>query len=373
MDSLLQRTRIPVYLLTGYLGSGKTTLLASWLKDMELSESALIINEVGEVGLDQHILNMATEDVTLMANACVCCTGLPGLVEALADLFWARLQRKIKPFKSVVIETTGLADPQPILRIFKQDSLLSERYWLAGVIAAFSATSGSRTVALHPEAMSQLATADLVIVTKTDLVQQAALAGLAASVSALNPRATLAMSGKASLTAGSMLSMLGLRPAVDQEPLAPVPGSLGGGAPTHSHHNEHASKHHSARTAFLALPGALKRQTLGLQLGLWIGKHQDQLLRLKGMVRMDDGSVVTVQWANGDAGADIAPFGRVGELPGAVQMGLTVIAEEAFDFPAGEALVRLLIDRQSDRFADPAEHFNQSVDGELRGFTGDDV
>jgi G3E family GTPase len=277
-----------------------------------------------------------------MANACVCCTGLPGLAEALADLFWARLQRKIKPFTSVVIETTGLADPQPVLQIFKEDSLLRERYRLAAVIATFSATSGSRTVTLHPEAMSQVTTADLVVVTKTDLVQPAELAGLAASVSALNPRAGLAMSGTARLTAGSMLSMLASYPSTDEEPPASVVGSLDGLALKHSHNHHHALTHHSARTAFLALPGALKRQTLAMQLGLWIGKYESQLLRLKGMVRMDDGSVVTIQWATGDAGADIAPFGRAGDLPLAAPMGLTVIAEAAFDFSAGQTLVRLL-------------------------------
>lgn len=343
MDSTLQRKRIPVYLLTGYLGSGKTTLLASWLKQTELSESALIINEVGEVGLDQHLLSTATEGVTLIANACVCCTGLPGLAEALADLFWARLQRKIKPFESVVIETTGLADPQPILQIFEQDSLLNERYRLAGVIVTFSAISGSRTVALHPEAMSQISTADLVIVTKTDLMPQAELAGLAASVSALNPRANLVMSGRASLTAASMLSMLASRPAQDQQPPALVTGSIDNEAAANSHNHPHASAHHSARTAFLALPSVLKRHTLALPLGLWIRKHESHLLRLKGLVSLDDSSVVTVQWACGDAQADIAPFGRVDQLPLRAQLGLTVIAQQDFDFSANEALVRLLV------------------------------
>jgi G3E family GTPase len=340
MGSALQRTRIPVYLLTGYLGSGKTTLLASWLKEIELSESALIINEIGEVGLDQHLLNVATEGVTLVANTCVCCTGLPGLGEALADLFWARLQLKIKPFQAVVIETTGLADPQPIVKIFKQDSLLNERYRLAGVIVTFSATSGSRTVILHPEAISQLANADLVIITKTDLVPQANLAGLVASVSALNPGGRLAMSGKASLTAGSMLSMLPSHLAVDQEPATPVSGCFEDIDPGRSH--SHPSAHHSAKTVFLPLSSPLDRRTLALQLSPWILKHEAHLLRLKGMVSLQDGSVLTLQWAYGDAQADIAPFGRVSESPPTVQMGLTVIAGEDFDFSAGETLIRLL-------------------------------
>lgn len=345
MDSILHRARIPVYLLTGYLGSGKTTLLASWLKEIELSESALIINEVGEVGLDQHLLNVATEDVTLVANTCVCCTGLPGLSEALADLFWARLQLKIKPFRSVIIESTGLADPKPIMQIFKQDSLLNERYRLAGVIVTFSATSGSRTVVLHPEAMSQLTLADLVIITKTDLVPKADLAGVTASVSVLNPGAKLALSGKASLTARSMLSMLPPRLAVDQAPATTVSGCFEDIHSGRSHSHLHASAHHFAKTVFLPLPRPLKRRTLALRLGLWILKHENHLLRLKGMVSMEDGSVLTLQWAYGDAQTDIALFGRVSESPSTVQMGLTVIAEEDFDFSACQALILLLESR----------------------------
>jgi G3E family GTPase len=342
MDSILQRARIPIYLLTGYLGSGKTTLLASWLKDVELSESAVIINEIGEVGLDHHLLNVATEGVTLVANTCVCCTGLPGLGEALADLFWARLQLKIKAFQAVIIETTGLADPQSIVQLFQQDTLLNERYRLAGVIVTFSATGGSQTAVLHAEAMSQLAAADIVIVTKTDLLPQADLAGLAASVGALNPNAKLAMSSKASLTARSMLSMLPARIASDQELSASVSRGAEDIDPGRSHGHHHASMHHSAKTVVLPLPHPLKRRTLALRLSLWILKHEIHLLRLKGMVSMDDGSVLTLQWAYGDVQADIALFGRVSESPLTMQMGLTVIAEGSFNFSAGEALILLL-------------------------------
>lgn len=341
MNNVFQNAKIPAYLLTGYLGSGKTTLLASWLREEELSESALVINEIGEVGLDQHLLNAATEGLTLVANACVCCTGLPALSEALADLFWARLQRKIRPFRSVIIETTGLADPEPIVQIFKHDSLLNERYRLAGVVVTISATSGFRTLDMHPEAISQMTAADLVIITKTDLVPQAVLDELAATVVAFNPNAKLALSSKASLTAGSMLSMLPAS-AVHQEPITPMPERAEASDPELGHHHQHAAALHSAETLFLALPRPLERRTLALQLGLWILKHEARLLRVKGMVTIQDDFVVTVQWAHGDPQADIAPFGRGLGFPPTVQMGLTVIAEKEFDPGAGQALVVLL-------------------------------
>ena len=142
-----QPSRIPVYLLTGYLGSGKTTLLAIWLQAKELAQSALIINEVGEVGLDQHALRGMVESAALVANACICCTGLPGLEEALTELFWSRLHRKIEPFAAVIIETTGLADPLPIVQACGRDALLRERYRLAGVVTTLSATSGLQVLA----------------------------------------------------------------------------------------------------------------------------------------------------------------------------------------------------------------------------------
>jgi G3E family GTPase len=345
MDSIIQRARIPVYLLTGYLGSGKTTLLAAWLQEVELADSALIVNEIGEVGLDQHLLNAATEDVTLVDKTCVCCTGLPGLGEALADLFWARLERKTKAFQTVIIETTGLADPKPIVQLLKRDSLLNERYRLAGVIATFSAVTGSRTVVTHPEAMSQLTTADLVVITKIDLLPQSDLAGLAASVSAVNPNAKLAMSGKASLSANEMLSMLPTRLVADLEPTNSVLELVEHSDPRHSHRHGDGSFNHAVQTVFLPLPHSLKRHTLALQLRLWICKHGNHLLRLKGMVRIDDGSVLILQWAYGDVEADIAPFGRVSESFPAMRMGLTVIASEDFDFSAAETLSLLLESR----------------------------
>ena len=106
--------RIPVYLLTGYLGSGKTSLLKAWLGQDAFKDAALVINELGEVGLDNQLLSGATESAALVASACVCCTGLPGLAEALEDLFWARLERRMPRFPNLVIETTGLAEPGPV-------------------------------------------------------------------------------------------------------------------------------------------------------------------------------------------------------------------------------------------------------------------
>jgi G3E family GTPase len=165
--------RIPVYLLTGYLGSGKTSLLKNWLTQPEFKNAALIINELGEVGLDNRLLSAAIEPSsasTLIANACVCCTGLPGLEQALEDLFWARLERRIPKFDCVVIETTGLAQASPIIDTFARHELLAERFELAAIVTCVSATTADKVLDHFDEARDQLQCASVVVLTKIDLL-----------------------------------------------------------------------------------------------------------------------------------------------------------------------------------------------------------
>ena len=318
-------TRIPVYLLTGYLGSGKTTLLATWLQEKELAASALIINEIGEVGLDQHVLRGTTESAALVANACICCSGLPGLEQALADLFWARLQRKMAPFTNVIIETTGLADPKPIAALFNTDTLLRERYRLAGIVTTLSATSGLHVLSQHNEAVSQVNTANLVIITKTDMVSQADVAALQVVIRRLNPAAGLLTSARASLHAQTMLAELAKHPTKEASEVKTLPLDA-----HHKHDLAHAH-HHGARTIFFPLPNPLKRQAFFAQLELWIRKHEASLLRIKGLIQINDGALVTVQWSLGDRQADMVPFSTAADPAHALRTGLTVIALKNFD------------------------------------------
>ncbi len=328
--------RIPVYLLTGYLGSGKTTLLAAWLQDKELAESALIINEIGEVGLDQHVLRGMSESAALVANACICCTGLPGLEQALADLFWARLQRKMAPFANVIIETTGLADPTPIAALFNTDALLRERFRLAGIVTTLSATSGLQVLVRHSEAMSQVRTANLVIVTKTDVVATADVTALQLAVRNVNTQAGLVTSARASLPAQTMLSLLAEYPRTETSEVKTVPhdaSDTDDHVHDHRHDSAHDGTHHGARSVFFPLPDPLKRQAFWTQLGRWIRKHQASLLRIKGLVLINDGSLVTVQWSLGDSHADMALFSTAADPAHRLRTGLTVIAHQDFNAP----------------------------------------
>jgi G3E family GTPase len=205
--------RIPVYLLTGYLGSGKTSLLKNWLKQPELKNAALIINELGEVGLDHQLLRAAIEPSsasTLIANTCVCCTGLPGLEQTLEDLFWARLERRVPKFDCVVIETTGLAQASPIIQTMASNELLAARFTLTAIVTCVSATTTDQVLNLD-EARDQLNCASVVVLTKVDLLDSGKVDEIASKLGnrlrSHDSNAAVLHSSNASLSANEILRL----------------------------------------------------------------------------------------------------------------------------------------------------------------------
>ena len=183
--------RIPVLVLTGFLGSGKTTLLNALLKSPALADAAVIVNEFGEIGIDHLLVETAFEDAVLLKCGCICCTVRGDLVDTL-DVLWSRRARgEIPPFARVVIETTGLAEPGPILRTLMTDAGIAEHYRLDGIVSTVDAVNGESQLDRQPESVQQAAMADRLVLTKTDLADASRIERLTARLKELNPAAPL--------------------------------------------------------------------------------------------------------------------------------------------------------------------------------------
>ncbi|MBM3620101.1 MAG: GTP-binding protein [Alphaproteobacteria bacterium] len=180
---------IPVSLLTGFLGSGKTTVLNHLLQCPELSNTVVVINEFGEIGLDHELIESSTEDLVLLKSGCLCCTIRGDLIDVLRSLAHRRAHDEITRFDRVVIETTGLADPAPILHTLMTDPVLAQHYRLEGVITVVDAAVGMATLDRQIESVKQAAVADRLLLTKTDLVDSETRGALVERLKALNPAA----------------------------------------------------------------------------------------------------------------------------------------------------------------------------------------
>jgi G3E family GTPase len=183
--------RMPVTILTGFLGAGKTTLLKRFLAAPEGRGTAVIINEFGAVGIDDQLVRASSEETVLLGNGCVCCTTRSDLQVALRRLVAERERGLIPDFRQVVIETSGLADPGPLLQTFATDRALGGEFSVEVVLAVIDAATGPPTLDWSAEARKQVILADQLVVTKTDLVAPEALDGLLQRLQGLNPRATV--------------------------------------------------------------------------------------------------------------------------------------------------------------------------------------
>lgn len=183
--------RIPVTVLTGFLGSGKTTLLNKLLRRPELADTAVIINEFGEIGLDHLLVEKSDDEGMVTLNSgCLCCTVRGDLVRTMSELFLKRAKGEVSQFKRMVVETTGLADPAPILHTLMTDPLLATRYRLDGVVTTVDGVNGASTLDNHEEAVKQAAVADRLLLTKVDIADAPKLDELKHRLQHLNPGAS---------------------------------------------------------------------------------------------------------------------------------------------------------------------------------------
>ena len=179
----------PVTLLTGFLGSGKTTLLNRLLQHPSMQETAVLINEFGAVSIDHLLIREASENIMVMSNGCICCSVAGDMVQALRDLYFKRANGEVPDFKRVVIETTGLADPAPIMHTLIEMPLVAARYSFSGIVTTVDAVHGDQQLNDHFESVKQAAVADRIVLTKTDATTRQNIDQLRARLLALNPGA----------------------------------------------------------------------------------------------------------------------------------------------------------------------------------------
>jgi G3E family GTPase len=274
---------VPVSVITGFLGSGKTTLLASLLRDPALARTAVIVNEFGEVGLDHLLVEGSDEEIVLLDGGCVCCSVRGDLVRTAGDLLARRAAGAIAPFERIVIETTGLADPAPILQALMTDPAIGGSLCLDTVITTVDAAAGAATLDAHRESVKQAAIADRIVVTKTDLSDPAAN-GLFERLRALNPAAhkLTAVHGAVDasrLFGGGMCDAQApdARRWLSTEAMPRRPADHG--------HDHTADRHDGAVTSFcLRRSTPLRAVTLTLFLQVLAEHCGARLLRLKGLV-----------------------------------------------------------------------------------------
>jgi len=183
--------RTPVSIITGFLGSGKTTLLNRLLQDPGMAGAAVIINEFGEIGLDHLLVATPSENTVLLSSGCICCTVRGDLVDTLRDLFSRRADGTLPAFDRVVIETTGLADPVPIIQTVVTDEKVAPRFVLDSVVTLVDGVNGALQLDQQPESVKQAAVADRLLITKADLAPPATIEALRARLAHINPGAQI--------------------------------------------------------------------------------------------------------------------------------------------------------------------------------------
>jgi G3E family GTPase len=276
----------PVNLITGFLGSGKTTLLQRLLADPALSDTAVLINEFGEVGLDHHLLERIDDTMVLLRSGCLCCTIRGELSAAIKDLHSKRERGIVPAFRRLVVESTGLADPFPILSTIHADPVLKHHFRLGNVITTVDAVNGLGQLARQAESVKQIAVADRLVLTKTDLADGPTVAALTARLLRLNPSAPLWRSAEDGVDANVLLShdLFALAGKSDQARrwfAAEVDGQA-----AHGHHHD-VNRHGDSIHAFaLTLDGALDWTMFGIWLTMLLNRHGQAVLRVKGILNV---------------------------------------------------------------------------------------
>ncbi|HEX3884570.1 MAG TPA: GTP-binding protein [Stellaceae bacterium] len=299
------RDILPTTVLTGFLGSGKTTLLRRVLASPDFADTAVVINEVGEISIDHYLVDFVEGNVVELPGGCLCCAVREDLAKTLRELIDRRDAGTVRPFRRVVIETTGLADPAPILYTLGADPMLDQRLSLARVVTLVDAVNGAASLARYAEAARQIAVADAIVVSKTDLAPLSA--ELEARLDALNPGAERINNAPSPPLRGGegwgeVGDSTGARPphpptALRRAPPSPPNGRRGSeaailfGAGARQYTvpaPPHAAHSHDIDTFAVILGGKISRLDFAVALGGLAQQRGYDLLRVKGLVAFAD-------------------------------------------------------------------------------------
>ncbi len=290
--------KIPVSLITGFLGSGKTTLISKLLLHPNMRRVAVVINEIGEIGIDHDLVTMSSENITLLANGCICCSVRTDLQETLRELFAQRRVGEVFDFDRVIVETTGLADPAPVVQTLASDTLLAAHYRLDGLITLVDGLHGVGQIEQQTEAVKQIAIADKILVTKTDLATDENLTILCQKIRQLNsespiefirhgevdPLALVDLGLSSARASQKTLQFLG--EALDDKASIDIAGRYLG--------QKSAAHNTTVKTLSLRFKAPFEWLSFSAALELLTTLRGPDLLRIKGIVNVD-GEPVVVQ------------------------------------------------------------------------------
>jgi G3E family GTPase len=273
---------IPVNVITGFLGSGKTTLLQRLLRSPGMSRTVVLINELGEIGLDHLLVERVDEALVLLQNGCICCSIRNDLKSALRGLLSRREREQIPAFDRVVIETTGLADPGPVLYTLLGEPVVRHSFRLGNVVTTVDALNADLHLSRNPEGVKQVAAADRLVITKTDLADPVRIAAVRDMLVRINPSAEILDAAEIGFDVDRVL----VEQNRDLTPLMRFRPHVGEPATADSIHGlQHDA---SVASLSLVLDEPLDWTAFGIWLSLLLHRHGDNVLRVKGILRVQD-------------------------------------------------------------------------------------